>query len=87
VQRSGQRIEKLHKLQIIENTALNLDDKTNYNVVANNATRWNSSEVIMERGYLLRSALDSLVQAEVTEWTEYVVRRTQNETKAMPKKS
>ncbi|KFA70571.1 hypothetical protein S40285_09319 [Stachybotrys chlorohalonatus IBT 40285] len=67
VQRSGQRIEKLHKLQLIENTALNLEDKTTYNVIMDNATRWNSSEVTMERGYQLRNALDSLVQAEVTE--------------------
>ncbi len=87
VQRSGQRIEKLHKLQLIENTALNLEDRTTYNVVADNATRWNSSEAMMERGYLLRNALDSLVQAEVTEWNHYVARRTQNGTKAMPKKS
>jgi hypothetical protein len=87
VQRSGQRIEKLHKLQLIENTALNLEDKTTYNVVTDNATRWNSSEAMMERGYQLRNALDSLVQAEVTEWNNYVARRTQNGTKPMPKKS
>ncbi|KAJ0128500.1 Uncharacterized protein HZ326_28410 [Fusarium oxysporum f. sp. albedinis] len=76
VQRSGQRIEKLHKLQLIENTALNLEDKTTYNVVTDNATRWNSSKAMMERGYQLRNALDSLVQAEVTEWNNYVARRT-----------
>ncbi|PNP55197.1 hypothetical protein FNYG_15548 [Fusarium nygamai] len=87
VQRSGQRIEKLHKLQLIENTALNLEDKTTYNVVTDHATRWNSSEAMMERGYQLRNALDSLVQAEVTEWNNYVARRTQNGTKPMPKKS
>ncbi|KAF4443574.1 transposase-like protein [Fusarium austroafricanum] len=87
VQRSGQRIEKLHKLQLIENTALNLEDKTTYNVVTDNATRWNSSEAMMERGYQLRNALDSLVQAEVTEWDNYVARGTQNGTKPMPKKS
>ncbi|KAL6405698.1 Ribonuclease H-like protein [Ilyonectria robusta] len=87
VQRSGQRIEKLHKLQLIENTALNLEDKTTYNVVTDNATHWNSSEAMMERGYQLRNALDSLVQAEVTEWNNYVARRTQNGTKSMPKKS
>ncbi|KAK2926541.1 Ribonuclease H-like superfamily [Fusarium oxysporum f. sp. vasinfectum] len=81
------RIEKLHKLQLIENTALNLEDKTTYNVVTDNATRWNSSEAMMERGYQLRNALDSLVQAEVTEWNNYVARRTQNGTKPMPKKS
>ncbi|KAJ3453314.1 hypothetical protein MRS44_017561 [Fusarium solani] len=87
VQRSGQRIEKLHKLQSIENTALSLEDKTTYDVIPDNATRWNSSEAMMERGYLLRNALDSLVQAEVTEWNQYVARRTQNGTKPMPKKS
>ncbi|RKK66419.1 hypothetical protein BFJ69_g15414 [Fusarium oxysporum] len=84
VQRSCQRIEKL---QLIENTALNLEDKTTYNVVTDNAARWNSSEAMMERGYELRNALDSLVQAEVTEWNNYVARRTQNGTKPMPKKS
>ncbi|XP_044715999.1 transposase [Hirsutella rhossiliensis] len=67
VQRSGQRIEKLHKLQSIENIALNLEDQTTYDVIVDNATRWNSSEAMMERGYQLRNALDSLVQAEVTE--------------------
>ena len=87
VQRSGQRIEKLHKLQSIENTALSLEDKTTYDVMTDNATRWNSSEAMMERGYMLRNALDSLVQAEVTEWNQYVARRTQNGTKPMPKKS
>ncbi|KAM3537406.1 hypothetical protein ARSEF1564_009669 [Beauveria bassiana] len=74
VQRSGQRIEKLHKLQSMENVALGLDDHTTYNVVTDNATRWNSSEAMMERGYLLRNALDSLVQAEVTEWDQYSIR-------------
>ncbi|OBS17423.1 hypothetical protein FPOA_12072 [Fusarium poae] len=87
VQRSGQRIEKLHKLQSIENTALSLEDKTTYDDITDNATRWNSSEAMMERGYLLRNALDSLVQAEVTEWNQYVARRTQNGIKPMPKKS
>ncbi|KAK2931659.1 hypothetical protein FoTM2_009175, partial [Fusarium oxysporum f. sp. vasinfectum] len=87
VQRSGQRIEKLHKLQSIENTALSLEDKTTYDVITDNATRWNSSKAMMERGYMLRNALDSLVQAEVTEWNQYVARRTQNGTKPMPKKS
>jgi hypothetical protein len=87
VRKSGQRIDKLHKLQFIENTALNLDDRTTYDVVTDNATRWNSSEAMMERGYCLRNALDSLVQAEVTEWNQYVTRRTQNGTKMMPKKS
>ncbi|KFA70088.1 hypothetical protein S40285_03322 [Stachybotrys chlorohalonatus IBT 40285] len=76
VQRSGQHIEKLHKLQLIENTALNLEDKTTYNVITDNATRWNSSEAMMERGYQLRNALDSLVQAEVMEWNHYMARRT-----------
>ncbi|KAL5592925.1 hypothetical protein FOBRF1_013233 [Fusarium oxysporum] len=84
---SGQRIEKLHKLQSIENTALSLEDKTTYDVITDNATRLNSSEAMMERGYLLRNALDSLVQAEVTEWNQYVARRTQNGIKPMPKKS
>ena len=78
VQRSGQRIEKLHKLQSIENIALGLDDHTTYDVVTDNATRWNSSEAMMERGYRLRNALDSLVQAEVTEWNKCVCRRRQN---------
>ncbi|KAM3505831.1 hypothetical protein MY10362_002714 [Beauveria mimosiformis] len=87
VQRSGQRIEKLHKLQSMENVALGLDDHTTYDVVTDNATRWNSSEAMMERGYLLRNALDSLVQAEVTEWDQYVCRRTQNGARPMPKKS
>ncbi|KAK8007233.1 hypothetical protein PG989_001223 [Apiospora arundinis] len=86
VQRSGQRIEKLHKLQYIENTSLSLEDKTTYDVMTDNATRWNSFEAMMERGYMLRNALDSLVQAEVTEWNQYVARRTQNGTKPMPKK-
>lgn len=67
MQRLGQRIEKLHKLQLIENTALNLEDKTTYNVITDNATRWNSSEAMMERGYQLWNALDSMVQAEDTE--------------------
>ncbi|KAJ6436881.1 MFS multidrug transporter [Purpureocillium lavendulum] len=70
VERSGQCIERLHKLQCIENTALGLEDKTTYDVVMDNATRWNSSEAMMERGYMLRNALDSLVQAEVTEWKQ-----------------
>ncbi|XP_044716004.1 transposase [Hirsutella rhossiliensis] len=86
VERSGQRIERLHKLQSIENTALGLEDKTTYDVVMDNATRWNSSESMMERGYMLRNALDSLVQAEVTEWNQYVARRTQHGAKPMPKK-
>ncbi|KJZ68404.1 hypothetical protein HIM_12202 [Hirsutella minnesotensis 3608] len=87
VQRSGQRIEKLHKLQSIENVALGLEDCITYDVVTDNATRWNSSEAMMERGYRLRNALDSLVQAEVTEWNQYISRRTQNGTRQMPKKS
>lgn len=87
VQRSGQRMEKLHQLQLIENTALNLEDKTTYNVITDNATRWNSSEAMMERGYQLRNALDSMVQAEATEWNQYVARRTQNGMRPMPKKS
>ncbi|KAM4067529.1 transposase [Hirsutella rhossiliensis] len=87
VQRSGQRIEKLHKLQSIENIALSLEDQTTYDVILDNATRWNSSEAMMERGYKLRNALDSLVQAEVTEWKEYVSRRTQNGMRPMPKRS
>ncbi|KAI8401739.1 hypothetical protein FOFC_18608 [Fusarium oxysporum] len=66
--RSGQRIDKLHKLQSIENTALGLEDRSTYDVITDNATRWNSSEAMMERGYQLRNPLDSLVQAEVTEW-------------------
>ncbi|KAM4059196.1 transposase [Hirsutella rhossiliensis] len=73
-------------LQSIENTALGLEDKTTYDVVMDNATRWNSSEAMMERGYMLRNALDSLVQAEVTEWNQYVARRTQHGAKPMPKK-
>ena len=87
VQRSGQRIEKLHKLQSIENIALGLDDHTTYDVIMDNATRWNSSEAMMERGYRLRNALDSLVQAEVTEWNGYISRKTQNGVKPIPKKS
>ncbi len=86
VQRSGQRIEKLHKLQSIENIALGMDGHTTYDVVTDNATRWNSSEAMMDRGYRLRNALDSLVQAEETEWSQYVCRRTQNGTRPMPKK-
>ncbi|KAF6515246.1 hypothetical protein HZS61_005152 [Fusarium oxysporum f. sp. conglutinans] len=93
--RSKGSIGKLHNIihwvqrscQRIENTALNLEDKTTYNVVTDNAARWNSSEAMMERGYELRNALDCLVQAEVTEWNNYVARRTQNRTKPMPKKS
>ncbi|KAM4058389.1 transposase [Hirsutella rhossiliensis] len=81
-----ERIERLHMLQSIENTALGLEDKTTYDVVMDNATRWNSSEAMMERGYMLRNALDSLVQAEVTEWNQYVARRTQHGAKPMPKK-
>jgi hypothetical protein len=38
VQRSGQRIEKLHKLQSIKNTALSLEDKIAYDVITDNAT-------------------------------------------------
>jgi hypothetical protein len=87
VQRSGQRIEKLHKLQAIENTALSLEDQTTYDVITDNATRWNSSEAMIERGYRLRNALDSLVQAEVTEWNQHVAKRTQNGTKPMPRRS
>ncbi|KAJ0128163.1 hypothetical protein HZ326_28740 [Fusarium oxysporum f. sp. albedinis] len=68
VQRSGQRIDKLHKLQSIENTALGLEDRSTYDVITDNATPWNSSEAMMDRGYQLRNPLDSLVQAEVTEW-------------------
>lgn len=87
VQRSGQRIKKLHKLQSIENTALGLEDTTTYDVITDNATRWNSSEAMMERGYQLRNPLDSLVQAEVTEWGQYVAARTANGTRPMPKRS
>jgi len=87
VQRSGQRISKLHQLQLIENTALNLEDKTTYDVIMDNATRWNSSEAMMERGYRLRNPLDTMVQAEVTGWNQYKARRTDNGTKPMPKKS
>lgn len=84
--RSGQRIERLHKLQSIENTALRLENGGTYDVVMDNATRWNSAEAMMERGYMLRNALDSLVQAEVTDWNQYMARRTQNGMKPMPKK-
>lgn len=87
VQRSGQRIAKLHKLQSIENTALGLEDGVTYDVVMDNATRWNSSEAMMERGYQLRNPLDSLVQAEVTDWSQYVTARTANGTRLMPKRS
>jgi hypothetical protein len=57
---------------------LNLEDKTTYNVVTDNATRWNSSEAMMERGYQLRNALDSPGQAEVTEWNNYVATGQEN---------
>jgi hypothetical protein len=87
VQRSGQRIDKLHKLQSIENTALGLEDRSTYDVITDNATRWNSSEAMMERGYQLRNPLDSLVQAEVTEWDQYVAMRTGSGTRPMPKRS
>ena len=87
IQRSGQRINKLHQLQLIENTALNLEDKTTYDVITDNATRWNSSEAMMERGYRLRNPLDTIVQAEITEWNQYVAKRTDNGTKPMPNKS
>lgn len=87
VQRSGQRVEKLHKLQSMENIALGMDDHTTYDVVTDDATRWNSSEVMMDREYLLRNALDFLIRAEVTEWDQYVYRRTQNGARPMPKKS
>lgn len=87
VQRSGQRIEKLHRLQSIENTALSLENQTTYEVITDNATRWNSSEAMMERGYQLRNALDSPVQAEVTEWNQYVSRNNRNGAKTLPKKS
>ncbi|KAL9561355.1 hypothetical protein ACKAV7_014710 [Fusarium commune] len=70
VQRSGQRIDKLHKLQSMENTALGLEDRSTYDVITDNAARWNSSEAMMERGYQLRNPLDCLVQAEVTEWDQ-----------------
>ncbi|OAQ60846.1 transposase-like protein [Purpureocillium lilacinum] len=66
VERSGQRIERLHKLQSIENTALGLEDKTTYDVVMDNATRWNSSEAMMERGYMLRNAL-----AVESQWADH----------------
>ncbi|XWX00783.1 hypothetical protein V2A60_008804 [Cordyceps javanica] len=71
----------------IENAALGLDDHTTYDVITDNATRWNSSEAMMERGYQLRNPLDSLVQAEVTEWGQYVAARTANGTRPMPKRS
>jgi len=58
VQRSGQRIEK---------TAMNLEEKTTYSFVTDNATHCNSSKVIMGQGNLLRNALHSLVQTEVME--------------------
>ncbi|EJP61246.1 transposase-like protein [Beauveria bassiana ARSEF 2860] len=87
VQRSGQRIEKLHRLQSIENADLGLDDHATYDVITDNATRCNSSEAMMERGYQLRNPLDSLVQAEVTEWGQYVAARTANGTRPMPKRS
>ncbi|KJZ69950.1 hypothetical protein HIM_10658 [Hirsutella minnesotensis 3608] len=86
VQRSGQRIEKLHKLQNMENTAMGLENAMTHDVILDNATRWNSSEAMMERGYMLRNALDSLVQAEVTEWNQYVALKTANGAKPMPKK-
>lgn len=38
LQRSGQRIEKLHKLQSIENAALSLGDQTTFDVITGNAT-------------------------------------------------
>ncbi|KAK5988724.1 hypothetical protein PT974_10213 [Cladobotryum mycophilum] len=87
VQRSGQRIENLNKLQSIGNAALGAEDHTNYDVIRDNATRWNSSEAMMERGCQLQLALDSLVQAEVTEWNQHVSRRTQNGAKRLPKKA
>lgn len=42
---------------------------------------------MMERGYQFRNALDSLVQAEITEWTQFVIRRTRNGTKSMPERT
>ncbi|KAM3451813.1 hypothetical protein MY8738_008519 [Beauveria namnaoensis] len=87
VQRSGQRIKKLHRLQSIENAALGLDDHTTYDVITDNATRWYSSEAMRERGYQLRNPLDSPVQAEVTEWGQYVAARTANGMRPMPKRS
>jgi hypothetical protein len=42
---------------------------------------------MMKRGYRLWNPLDSLVQAEVTKWSQYVARRTKNGAKLMPKKS
>ncbi|KAK2923067.1 HAT, C-terminal dimerization domain [Fusarium oxysporum f. sp. vasinfectum] len=41
----------------------------------------------MDRGYQLRNPLDSLVQAEVTEWDQYVAMRTGGGTRPMPKRS
>ncbi|XWX00767.1 hypothetical protein V2A60_008788 [Cordyceps javanica] len=87
VQRSGQRIEKLRKLQSMENVALGLDDYTTYDVVTDNATRWNSSEAMMERGYLLWNALDSLIQAEVTEWDQYNAERCETDAKEESEKA
>ncbi|KAL9563934.1 hypothetical protein ACKAV7_011969 [Fusarium commune] len=81
-------IGKLHNiLQSIENTALGLEDRLTYDVITDNATRWNSSEAMMDRGYQLRNPLDSLVQAEVTEWDQYVAMRTGGGTRPMPKRS
>ncbi|OAR03118.1 hypothetical protein LLEC1_06175 [Akanthomyces lecanii] len=78
---------RLWRAKVYEHVALGPDDHTTYDVVTDNGTRWNSSEAMMERGRLLRNALDSLVQAEVTDWDQYVRRRTQNGARPMPKKS
>ena len=86
VHRSGQRTDRLHHLQLIENTALGFTEKATYNVVTDNGTRWNSTEAMMERAYKLRNPLDTMVQAEVTEWNQYVAKRTGNDAKPMPRK-
>ncbi|KAF5597249.1 ribonuclease H [Fusarium pseudocircinatum] len=42
---------------------------------------------MMEQGYRLWNAIDSLLQAEVTEWNQYGARRAQDGAKPMPKES
>ncbi|KAF5227319.1 hypothetical protein FANTH_14791 [Fusarium anthophilum] len=79
VQTSDQRIDKLHKLRSIKNTALGLDDRSTYDMITDNATLWKSSEAMMERCYQLRNPLGFLVQEEVTEWDHLLTTTSSNE--------
>lgn len=86
IQRSNLVYQRLHQLQRNEQ-ALTGENGPTYEVIEDNATRWNSTSAMIERAIKLQSVIDALVLHEVQEWDKYVKLRTANRTQPMPAKT